>query len=608
MVIRPVKALRSRDQIPRLFSLVVLLIGLWGLGGAAIVSAQLPSFTTPTTSPQLPPANVERRGTLESVAIRLDGQELFRIASPTVLNRNDPGTQIPVEVRAKQVEANLNQVITDVKEAGAGDLNPNALQVLIETMQGQPVLYAKDTLLPEAMVLLTVTSADAQYHSVSQRVLADRWQTILEEDLRQALELRKPEALRRQIRSVISTLVATTIATLGLGAIWFTLGRRKQRLEQRQVNQSKVTTPQTQPPSPPGSAQIEPDLEMFQGLRQHFNVQRRLQLVRFLRWLLFWAIAFVWTSGIAYSLSVFPQTRQLARRVITVPIVLLLTWFLTGLVNRLTDLATDRFIQIRELEQSLTEANLQRITTIANVIKGLKTFLLYLIAILWALQWLNLVPGSLLTLGALLALVVSLAAQNLVKDLVNGFLILLEDQFRIGDMIRIGTTNGLNEVLGLVENLNLRITQLRNPEGNLISIPNSSIVQVENMSRTWARADFHIEVAYNTDINLALKVFQATVDEMAQDPEWQPVILDTQELFGVEQLSHTGILIRNWIKTAPLQQWAVARELRRRLKIAFDRHHIQIGAPQQVWLDHDANHHTLETQALSQRHESDKAK
>ena len=265
MVIRPVKALRSRDQIPRLFSLVVLLIGLWGLGGAAIVSAQLPSFTTPTTSPQLPPANVERRGTLESVAIRLDGQELFRIASPTVLNRNDPGTQIPVEVRAKQVEANLNQVITDVKEAGAGDLNPNALQVLIETMQGQPVLYAKDTLLPEAMVLLTVTSADAQYHSVSQRVLADRWQTILEEDLRQALELRKPEALRRQIRSVISTLVATTIATLGLGAIWFTLGRRKQRLEQRQVNQSKVTTPQTQPPSPPGSAQIEPDLEMFQG-------------------------------------------------------------------------------------------------------------------------------------------------------------------------------------------------------------------------------------------------------------------------------------------------------------------------------------------------------
>jgi small conductance mechanosensitive channel len=605
MVIRLMKALRSRHQILILLTLVVLLIGLWGGVAATIVSAQLPSFTTPTTSPQLPPTNVQRRGTLESVAIRLDGQELFRIASPTVLNRTDPGTQIPVEVRAKQVEANLSQVISDVSEADAGDLNPNALQVFIETMQGQPVLYAKDTLLPEAMVLLTVTTADAQYHSVSQKVLADRWQAILEKELRQALELRKPEAFRRQVRSVVSTLVATTIATLTLGTIWFMLGRQKLRLDRQQANQAKV--PQAQILSPPGSTPIEPDLEVFQGLRQHFNVQRRLQLVRFLRWLLFWGIAFVWTSGIAYSLSVFPQTRQLARRVITVPVVLLLTWFLTGLVNRLTDLATDRFIQSRELEQSLTEANLQRITTIANVIKGVKTVLLYLIAILWALQWLHLVPGSLLTLGALLALVISLAAQNLVKDLVNGFLILLEDQFRIGDMIRIGTTNGLNEILGLVENLNLRITQLRNPEGNLISIPNSSIVQVENMSRTWARTDFQIEVAYDTDVDLALKVFQETVAQMAQDPDWQPVIFDTQELFGVEQLSHTGILIRNWIKTAPLQQWAVARELRRRLKIAFDRHQIQIGTPQQVWLDNEANHHTLEPHNFSQQHQPDNA-
>jgi small conductance mechanosensitive channel len=210
--------------------------------------------------------------------------------------------------------------------------------------------------------------------------------------------------------------------------------------------------------------------------------------------------------------------------------------------------------------------------------------LVYTVGVLWVLQWLNLIPGSLLALGTVIALVISFAAQNLVKDLVNGFMILLEDQFRIGDFIRIGANAGLQEVSGLVENLNLRITQIRSTEGNLIIFANSSIVQVENMSRTWARADFYIEVAYETDVNRALAIIRDTADKLAQDPQWHDVILDSHELLGVEQLSHSGIMIRLWIKTAPLQQWNVARELRRRLKLAFDQSDIRIGIPQQIWL------------------------
>jgi small conductance mechanosensitive channel len=210
--------------------------------------------------------------------------------------------------------------------------------------------------------------------------------------------------------------------------------------------------------------------------------------------------------------------------------------------------------------------------------------------VLWALQWLNLIPGSVLALGTAIALVLSFAAQSLVRDLVNGFMILLEDQFRIGDFIRIGANAGLQEVSGLVENLNLRITQIRSTEGNLITFANSSIVQVENMSRTWARADFYIEVAYETDVNQALAIIRDTTDKMAQDPEWHSLIIDTHELLGVEQLSHTGIMIRLWIKTAPLQQWNVARELRRRLKMAFDQSDIHIGIPQQIWLKDPFSH------------------
>lgn len=548
-----------------------------------IAWGQLPSLTAPTGIPTLP-MGVERRGTLEATGIRLDGQELFRIASPAVLNRNEPGGQIPVEVRARQVETNLVGLIEDRQILDQGKLDPDTLQVVVEARNGQPVLLASDAALPEPRVLLTVTDADAQYHLGSKDRLAVQWQGILETALRQALRLRQPEAFKQQVSTVVRVLGAMVLLTLLLGGIWTFLGRRKQQLERRQAT-DLLAAPTEGPPgveiTDAASMDSEYRLGLFQDLRHHFGLQRRLQLVRFLRWLLFWAIAFLWVVGIAYSLNTFPQTRQFARKVITIPVVILVAWFLTGLVNRLTDLVIERYLQVREQEQTLTEANIQRITTIARVIKGLKMVLVYAISILWVLQWLNLAPASILTLGALVALAVSFAAQSLVKDLVNGFLILLEDQFRIGDLIKLGTNPGY-AASGLVVNLNLRITQIRSDDGNLITLPNSCIVQVENMSRTWARADFRIEVAYNTDVDHALALVRETVDQMAQEPEWQSMILDTQELFGVDQISHTGIVIRVWIKTAPLKQGMIARELRRRLKIAFDRQNIQIGTPQQV--------------------------
>ena len=551
----------------------------------AIVWGQFPALNPSINSPSLPPG-VERRGTLESAPIRLDGRELFRIASPTVLNRNDATLQIPVEVRAKQIELNLSRLVVN---GTSGDviLNPQTMQVDIEVINGQPVLFVKDTSLVEANVLLTVTVADAQYHSTSPENLASQWQKILQDELRLALELRAPGALKQQIIATLQVILATALITLLLTGIWVILGRRKQSLEKRREESHTVLERRDRvqrdlPPTDP----LTPDQEQFtfQILSHHFGLQQRLQTIQFIRWFLFWAIAMIWMSAIAHSLNNFPQTRFIAKQIVIIPIVLLITWFVTGIVNRLTDIATDRFIQSRELEQSLTPANLQRITTIARVIKSFKMVLLYTISLLWVLQSLNLASGAILTLGAVFALAVSFAAQNLVKDFVNGFLILLEDQFRIGDMVKIGTTTGLTTISGLVENLNLRLTQIRNDTGHLISIPNSTIAQVENMSRTWARADLRIEVAYDTDVNQALAIVRDTVEQLANDAEWQALILDTHEVFGVEQLSYTGVMIRLWIKTLPLKQWIVAREIRRRLKIAFDQAHIQIGMPQQMWL------------------------
>lgn len=495
----------KRNRLLRPFivcSIALLIVLISPTIARPIAVGQLPSLTTPSGTQPLP-NGVERRGTLDSTEVRLDGQELFRIASPAVLNRSEPGSQIPVEVRAKQIERNLEQLITGNGSSDKEVLNPNTFQVVSETVNGQPVLSVTDATLVEAKALLTVTDTDAQYASVSKDQLATQWKEILERELRQAIELRQPEALQKQVSTVVKVLVATLLLTLVLGAAWAFFRQRKQRLEQHRAAEAALIHAQelhTSELAPVEPSDTELGRQPFQRLRQHFSLQRRLQIVRFLQWLLFWAIVLIWIVGVAYSLNAFPQTRQFARKIVTIPIVLLMAWFLTGLTNRLTDLIVDQFIENREQEQSLTEANLQRISTIASAVKGLKLVVVYMVAILWVLQWLNLVPGSVLTLGALLALAVSFAAQSLVKDLVNGFLILLEDQFRIGDNVRVGNTTGM------VESLNLRVTQIRNDEGNLITLPNSLIAEVENRSRTWARSDFRVEVAYNTDIDRALAV------------------------------------------------------------------------------------------------------
>ena len=172
-----------------------------------------------------------------------------------------------------------------------------------------------------------------------------------------------------------------------------------------------------------------------------------------------------------------------------------------------------------------------------------------------------------------ITLSISLAAQSLIKDIINGSLILFEDQFGIGDVISVeGQT-------GTVESLNLRITQLRNTEGCLITIPNSQIGIIQNLSKDWSQVDLSIKVATDTDLTEALTLLKSTAANLAADPDWQQMILEPPDLLGVETVDHMGISLRLLLKTQPLKQWPVARELRRRLKEAFEEANITIGVP-----------------------------
>lgn len=123
---------------------------------------------------------------------------------------------------------------------------------------------------------------------------------------------------------------------------------------------------------------------------------------------------------------------------------------------------------------------------------------------------------------------------------------------------------------------------MRNLDGELISIPNGSIQTVRNLTKDWSRVNFEIVIAYNSDISQAMKVIKQVAGDMQAETDWADLFLEPISILGIDEVAHTGIKIRAIIKTQPLQQWAVGRELRYRVKQAFDQQEIQIGVPQQT--------------------------
>ncbi|MGF1601167.1 MAG: mechanosensitive ion channel family protein [Thermosynechococcaceae cyanobacterium] len=269
---------------------------------------------------------------------------------------------------------------------------------------------------------------------------------------------------------------------------------------------------------------------------------------------------------------------------LTQPLRLLIIWFIVSLSIRISNFLIQRSINAWKENPHLRFGDARRQVlrpqTIAGALQGLTNCILVLLGILITLTQFGLPPSSILAGSALFGLALSFGAQNLIKDVVNGCLILLEDQFAVGDVITI------NHVSGIVEKLNLRLTQLRNTDGELISVPNSSITVVKNQTSSWSRVNLGIEVAYSTDLDHAIAVIETVATQMSQEADWQSLILDQPQVLGVDAFGDNSITIRLWIQTEPLQQWTVGRELRRRLKLAFDKEGISIPFPQRsIWFE-----------------------
>lgn len=240
----------------------------------------------------------------------------------------------------------------------------------------------------------------------------------------------------------------------------------------------------------------------------------------------------------------------------------------------LVDRNLEKWLQHRPtLSPQQLERWLLRANSFAPIFKGAIATILITAAVLFVLSRLGVPLAPILAGAGILSLAISLGSQRLIADLISGTLILIEDQYAIGDFVTLN-----DDAFGRVESLNLRATSLRNRQGNLITLSNSDIKQVNNLSKDWARAKLYIPVHSSADVERTIGVIQQVIEEMKADSFWSTLIQEA-EIRGVEDIDGYGFTIgvRFQTQTQPGVFRKVIRECRRRLKPAFDRANIQFA-------------------------------
>ncbi len=470
---------------------------------------------------------------LELGRVTLDGRLVFQIATPSE-------SELTARVRERTIETRLRQVAVEA-------LRNERLPLVSYTFQNEQIVIQADD-----EYLFTVTALDAQLYGTTPQGHA----ATLISQVRRAFERYQSE---RQVDHLIRQGIAFGAAILTLVAASLIL-RRYQRLWRVQLKtiQDSLKT-----------HSLDQRLIRYE-IRERFGELGQIVL---------------WVGIPIYAIGLFPHLRPLqqvllfgfGRRLLSVLGVGIVTYG----VLRLSFVVIDYVFIALQNNAFLVSASARlskRLQTLISVVKGATSGLVLGAGFIVGLTLWDVDPIPLLAGAGILGFAISFGAQNLVRDVINGFFILLEDQYSIGDVI---TTAGVS---GFVESMNLRITQIRSADGNLITIPNGQITVVENLTNGFSRANLGIDVAYDTDLDQAIRVIGQVADGMSQEPGWREMIVNPPLILGVDDFGDNSITIRIWIDTQPLQQWNVAREYRLRLKKAFDAAGITIPFPQRsVW-------------------------
>jgi moderate conductance mechanosensitive channel len=243
---------------------------------------------------------------------------------------------------------------------------------------------------------------------------------------------------------------------------------------------------------------------------------------------------------------------------------------------RILDLLVTRFEDdLRQVQGLDAVERAKRIRTLGGLLHKVVAVAVSAIAVLMILRELRLDIMPLLTGAGIAGLAIGFGAQTLVKDLIAGFFLTFEDQVRVGDVI------GVGEVGGLVEEINLRTIVLRGFDGTVHIVPAGSIDVLSNRAKDFAFALLDVAVGYEADADQVIGVLKEVGAGLRADPAWQPHVLADVEVVGIENMADWSVVIRLRIKTAPLQQWNISRELRKRIKKAFETNGIRIPFPRQ---------------------------
>lgn len=215
-----------------------------------------------------------------------------------------------------------------------------------------------------------------------------------------------------------------------------------------------------------------------------------------------------------------------------------------------------------------------RAETLWTVLRRVILLVVLITVVLYIFTVWGLSLAPFLGVGTVLAAALGFGAQDLVKDFLSGFFILMEDQFHVGDVVTIADTTGV------VEDIQLRVTLLRDLEGNQHFVPNGQIVVTSNFTSKFAQPVIDVGVAYETDIDHALEVFRDELEQLAKDPEYNHLVTGDPEILGVNELGDSAVVLRGRLTTVPDERWTVRREALRRVKKRFDAEGISIPFPQ----------------------------
>ncbi|MDP3961840.1 MAG: mechanosensitive ion channel family protein [Pseudorhodobacter sp.] len=222
------------------------------------------------------------------------------------------------------------------------------------------------------------------------------------------------------------------------------------------------------------------------------------------------------------------------------------------------------------------EAERKREDTLIRIFTVSLGILAWLMALLMILQEAGIAIGPLLAAAGIAGLAFGFGGQYLIRDLISGIFIIVENQYRIGDVVCFDGT------CGLVEDISMRMTTLRDLDGTVHHVPHGEIKRVSNLSKQFARVNLNIGISYGSNLEKVILVVNKVGRELAEDSEWKEHILKPPQFLRVDDFGDSAIIIKILGETKPLKQWDVTGELRKRLKIAFDREGIEIPFPQRV--------------------------